>query len=393
MERKRTMYLSYKTRRNLRLVNLVFNVTYPEVSFSSLLRIVAEFVVELGGVLKSTTQYGIGVRCVISNPQNDGMYVLGRDDGALILKQSMCSIKQVAHDSKISCMHRISHNTSSSFVFASGSSRGDVKIWHVTAVTKQLKLQATCLGHIRGIWTMCSLRRQRRHNKTRLATASADSTVRIWDIQSGMCLQVFSDFEGTVLTIAASLNDRFVVYGGDDHTVRISNIDYNDSRILRGHKGPIYKVLCLKSGSIATSSWDRTIRIWDLGAFEKAATILSGHSRCVRDMLELSSNRLLSAADDGCIGMWCLQRKTCLVKVQAHDKIIRKLLALNESQDIIASISDDGYLKVWEFAAASSSQNLLFSLHGHKSRYLQDIACLPRGLVSVCELGSVMEWV
>ena len=202
--------------------------------------------------------------------------------------------------------------------------------------------------------------------------------------------------DGTILTISVSSDHRSVVYGGDDHTVRIGNADYDDSRVLRGHKGPVYKVLCLKNDSskLVTSSWDRTIRVWDLNV-DKNTVILRGHSRCVRDMIELSSNRLLSAADDGSIGLWCLHRNCLMYIMKAHDRTIRRLFVLDDDDDdFVASISYDGKVKVWDFAVNSKSAPppALLTLQGNSSRYIVGIARLASGIVSTCELGSVVEW-
>ena len=341
------------------------------------------------------TLYKVCVRCCVSD--NRTKYVLGRDDGVLVLRREGGEMLDLlkAHNGKVWCLHRVS--SSPSFSFASGSDQGVVKIWQAGS---SLKLVSTCIGHVRAVWSMCCIKRH--FEITRLATASADSTVRIWNIQSGACLRTLGHIDtGTILSISVSPDQRSFAYAGDDHTVRLSNVHYdNSSVVLRGHVAAVYKVLFLKSNlyKLVTSSWDRTIRVWDLNT-EKNTVILKGHSRCVRDMVELTSNRLLSAADDGSIGLWCLRRESLICIIQAHEKTIGKLFVLDddEDDDFVASISDDGKIKLWDFSVNSrnttSSPSALLTFDGNRSNYLLDIARLANGLVSTCELGSAVEWI
>ena len=200
----------------------------------------------------------------------------------------------------------------------------------------------------------------------------ADSTVRIWNIQSGACLRKLDSIDEVDSSVSASPDQKSVPYAGDDQFIRLSNVNYDDSVALRGHKSSVYKVLFLKRNpsKLVTSSWDRTIRVWDLYT-EKNTAILNGHSRCVRDMVELTSNRLLSAADDGSIGLWCLQRESLICMIQAHEKRISKLFVLDDDDDdFVASISDDGKIKVWDFAVTlkKNTPSALLTLDGNRSK-------------------------
>ena len=73
----------------------------------------------------------------------------------------------------------------------------------------------------------------------------------------------------------------------------------------------------------------------------------------------------------------------------SHEKRISKLFVLDDDDDdFVASISDDGKIKVWDFAVTlkKSTPSALLTLDGNRSKYLLDIARLASGLVSTCEL-------
>ena len=54
----------------------------------------------------------------------------------------------------------------------------------------------------------------------RLASASYDNTVRVWDASSGVCLRVLEGHTGRVLNVTA-LGDGKLASASDDNTVRV----------------------------------------------------------------------------------------------------------------------------------------------------------------------------
>src|ERR1051326_2837343 len=55
----------------------------------------------------------------------------------------------------------------------------------------------TLEGHSRSVWSVAFSR-----DLTRLASASVDKTVRIWDAHSGVCLQALEGHSGSVMSVA-----------------------------------------------------------------------------------------------------------------------------------------------------------------------------------------------
>lgn len=53
-----------------------------------------------------------------------------------------------------------------------------------------------------------------------LLTGSDDGTARLWDLQSGRCLQTFAGHTGEVSAVAVTPDGRFLVTGSPDGTVR-----------------------------------------------------------------------------------------------------------------------------------------------------------------------------
>jgi WD40 repeat protein len=59
------------------------------------------------------------------------------------------------------------------------------------------------------------------HDSTRLASASSDSTVKIWDASSGACLQTLKGHSGVVRSVAFSHNSTRLASASFDSTAKI----------------------------------------------------------------------------------------------------------------------------------------------------------------------------
>jgi WD40 repeat protein/S1-C subfamily serine protease len=92
-----------------------------------------------------------------------------------------------------------------------------------------------------------------------------DSSVRIWDVETGREVRKLEGHKGRVLSVAVSPDGRSVLTGGD---TRVILWDASDGKIIRrfdGHTGLLSRVSFLPDGKrVVSSSYDKTIRLWDL---------------------------------------------------------------------------------------------------------------------------------
>jgi hypothetical protein len=99
----------------------------------------------------------------------------------------------------------------------------------------------------------------------RLASASWDRTVRLWDAQSGRELACLRGHENAVWSVSFSPDGRRLASASGDRTVRLWDAQSGrELACLRGHGGGVASVSFSPDGRrLASASWDRTVRLWD----------------------------------------------------------------------------------------------------------------------------------
>lgn len=100
----------------------------------------------------------------------------------------------------------------------------------------------------------------------RVATASADGTVRLWSVAEGTLIRTLAGHKGEVSLLAFSPSGKVLLSGGADATARLWFDGETEARYtLTGHTAYLTAVAFNIDGSqIATGSHDSTVRLWDL---------------------------------------------------------------------------------------------------------------------------------
>jgi len=92
-------------------------------------------------------------------------------------------------------------------------------------------------------------------------SGSRDTTLRIWDIEKGVCLNVLVGHQASVRCL--EIHGDLVVSGSYDTTAKVWSISKGTClRTLSGHFSQIYAI-AFDGNRIATGSLDTSVRIWD----------------------------------------------------------------------------------------------------------------------------------
>ncbi|KAI1936833.1 hypothetical protein LOZ66_004340 [Ophidiomyces ophidiicola] len=137
-------------------------------------------------------------------------------------------------------------------ILATGSYDTTIKIWD-TDTGEELR---TLRGHQSGIRCL-------QFDDTKLISGSLDRTIKVWNWRTGECISTYTGHNGGVICL--HFDATTLASGSMDHTVKIWNFQDKSTRVLRGHEDWVNSVkIDSASRTVITASDDSTIRLWDL---------------------------------------------------------------------------------------------------------------------------------
>ncbi|KAK4118487.1 WD40 repeat-like protein [Parathielavia appendiculata] len=216
----------------------------------------------------------------------------------------------------------------------------------------------TLEGHSDYVWSVAWS-----HDATRLASASRDKTVKVWDPATGQCVSTFEGHSSWVISVAWSHDATRLASASDDETVKIWDPTTGQCvSTFGGHRGGVLSVIWSHdSARLASASDDMTIKIWDPVTGQCVST-LEGHRGGVLSVVwSHGSARLASASDDGTVKIWNLVTGQCVSTLEDHRGGVLSV-AWSHDASRLASASDDKTVKIWDPATSQC----VSTLEGHR---------------------------
>ena len=198
---------------------------------------------------------------------------------------------------------------------------------------------------------------------TRIVTASADKTARIWDARTGAELAVLSGHAGFVYSAAYSPDGTRIVTASDDKTARIWDARTGaELAVLSGHAGFVDSAAYSPDGTrIVTASDDKTARIWDARTGGQLA-VLSGHGDIVVSAAySPDGTRIVTASADKTARIWDARTGVELAVLSGHAGFVYSA-AYSPDGIRIVTASADKTARIWD--ARTGGQLAVLSGHG-----------------------------
>ncbi|MEO5916694.1 MAG: TIR domain-containing protein [Luteolibacter sp.] len=231
----------------------------------------------------------------------------------------------------------------------------------------------------------------------RIASASRDYSVKIWDADLGILLHTFRDHESAVHTVAWAPNGEQLVSGSTDGQIRLWNTTTGEmiGEGWEGHTDRVFRVIWSHDGEmIASASADNTIRLWNAKTGTQIG-IRIAHFAGVNDLVwcPLGNKTLLvSGSFDQHMRLWdpsnLTEKWPCLWDAHAHSDSIA-CLALSWNRRWIASAGDDATIRI----SNSSDGSLVIILEWHTAEVSAvSFSFDDKLLASKSQDGKILVW-
>jgi len=229
---------------------------------------------------------------------------------------------------------------------------------------------------------------------TRLASASKDGTVRVWDRANGRCVAVLSGHSNSVSTIRWG-GEGLLYSGSHDRTVKVWAP--LESKLVRSLEGHAHWVNCLGLSTdgalrggpydhrgvapteeprgleaarqryenargaaemLASGSDDFTIFLWNPTSSKKPVARLTGHVQLVNAVCFSPDGQwLASGSFDGAVRLWAARTGKFTATLRGHVGAVYQLCWSSDSR-LLASGSKDSTVKVWEVRTRKLKEDL-----------------------------------
>lgn len=207
-------------------------------------------------------------------------------------------------------------------------------------------------GHMLGVSTVAVF-----PSKDIFATASDDSTWKLWTIPQGDLIMCGEGHQDWVSSLAFHPKGLMLATGSGDCSIKVWDIVSASYKItLMEHAEAVWALDYHFSGDFLISgSMDQSAKLWDLNT-QKCRYSYRGHVDSVNTVKwKPYSNYFMTGSADKSISLWDIRSNLCVQTFNGHNNAVNSLafnLAVSENLngqgDQLVSGDADGIVKIWD---------------------------------------------
>ncbi len=189
-----------------------------------------------------------------------------------------------------------------------------------------------------------------------IVSASWDKTLRLWDVETGKEIAVFKGHEDGVHSVAFSPNRKRIVSASWDKTLRLWDVETGkEIAVFKGHEDGVHSVAFSPNGKrIVSASKDKTLRLWDVGTGKETA-VFKGHEDGVYSaMFSPDGKRIVSASADKTLRLWDVGTGKETAVFKGHEDPVISATFSPDGKHII-SASWDKTIRLWDVETGKES--------------------------------------
>ncbi|BCX08159.1 MAG: hypothetical protein KatS3mg066_2018 [Fischerella sp.] len=203
-------------------------------------------------------------------------------------------------------------------------------------------------------------------NGQTLVSASADKTIKIWNLHTGKQVRNlggwFSVHLDSICSLAITPDGQTLISGSRDHTIKLWNLATGkQTGTLSQHSWGVYSLaITPDSQAIASDSLDHTIKLclWDT---EELLQSFLGHADWIWAIAISPNGKILASGSQDCtVKLWNLKTGELLHTLTDHHSPVHSVIFSWDGQ-ILASGSYDNTIKLW----SGENWQQIHTLTGH----------------------------
>ena len=241
-------------------------------------------------------------------------------------------------------------------------------------------------------------------DSSRIVSGSWDTTVQVWNMQTGRKLLTCRGFSREVSCVAWSPDGKYIASGSWDTTVQVRQAD-SGRRVFTytGHSSPVHAVawspatpatstdslrIASGSGAAANADIDTTVQIWQ--AFTGDNPLLYRDHFHFVDAVAWSPDgkKMASASADTNVQVWNAGTGSNILTYRGHSSKVNAVV-WSPNGKRIASASDDRTVQIWDAITGET----IFTYRGH-TKEVSCVAWSPNGarIASASYDTTVQVW-
>ncbi len=222
-------------------------------------------------------------------------------------------------------------------------------IWKQEIVEREIR---TFIGHTKSLKAVAFL-----PNGEEALSASADHTLKLWNIRTGKEIRTFTGHKDIVSSLSISPDGRTAISGSHDNTVKLW--DLHNGRLLdtfTGHSNWVVSVAYSDDGHLALSgSHDKTIKLWHI-ASGKLLRTFKGHKDWVIAVSFVSdTNAIISGSHDKTLRLWDMGNGKNVRTFKGHKDWVTSLTASKHNLTALSG-SYDKTLRIWNMKTGEANK-------------------------------------
>ncbi len=210
-----------------------------------------------------------------------------------------------------------------------------------------------------------------------VASSSHDSTIKLWDLTTGKCLQTLSGHRSPVFSVVFSPDGQTLASSSEDRLVKLWEVNTGKClRTLIGHQGGVWSVAFSPDGqTLVSGSSDRQVKLWDMNTGNSLKTLV-GYVDYVYTLAWSPNSQIIATGSPNKeVRLWDVASRRCLKTLIGHEDWVYSVAFAPDGQTL-ATASLDRTIKLWDI----NTQSCIKTLRGHESSVLS-VAWSPDGKI------------